>query len=292
MATTAVGSQASLLPSCAAHFSRTLHESCNPSSVSVRAALQSCKSFKPRPSSSLRASTASWSSASSSFQGRLCLVLTCPNGEWREKRRSGVRASLLGVGAPEALVIGVVALLVFGPKGLAEVARTLGKSLRAFQPTIKELQQVSREFKATLEQEIGLDEIRNPSPNDSLPKSRSRPNSVSSTPTSMPSTLEAPSSAPKTEDGPAQPKPYTTEDYVRITEDQTNAFVTEEQRKASAASAWGGSPPVENGAETSSEGQADTSADSSSNESSEPSQVGSTPTEPIGNPTGNGSPKP
>lgn len=32
-----------------------------------------------------------------------------------------IRASLFGVGAPEALVIGVVALLVFGPKGLAEV---------------------------------------------------------------------------------------------------------------------------------------------------------------------------
>jgi len=29
---------------------------------------------------------------------------------------------LFGVGAPEALVIGVVALLVFGPKGLAEVS--------------------------------------------------------------------------------------------------------------------------------------------------------------------------
>jgi hypothetical protein len=33
-----------------------------------------------------------------------------------------VYASLFGVGAPEALVIGVVALLVFGPKGLAEVS--------------------------------------------------------------------------------------------------------------------------------------------------------------------------
>lgn len=32
-----------------------------------------------------------------------------------------VHASLFGVGAPEVLVIGVVALLVFGPKGLAEV---------------------------------------------------------------------------------------------------------------------------------------------------------------------------
>jgi TatA/E family protein of Tat protein translocase len=74
-----------------------------------------------------------------------------------------VQASLLGVGAPEVLVIGVVALLVFGPKGLAEVARTLGNSLRAFQPTIRELQQVSKEFKSTLEQEIGLDELSNPS---------------------------------------------------------------------------------------------------------------------------------
>lgn len=34
----------------------------------------------------------------------------------------GVYASLFGVGAPEVLVIGVVALLVFGPKGLAEVS--------------------------------------------------------------------------------------------------------------------------------------------------------------------------
>lgn len=37
-------------------------------------------------------------------------------------------------------MIGVVALLVFGPKGLAEVARNLGKTLKTFQPTIKELQ--------------------------------------------------------------------------------------------------------------------------------------------------------
>lgn len=33
------------------------------------------------------------------------------------------------------------------------------------------------------------------------------------------------------EEGSAQPKPYTTEDYVRITEDQAKAFVSEEQRK-------------------------------------------------------------
>ncbi|XP_073035227.1 sec-independent protein translocase protein TATB, chloroplastic-like [Primulina eburnea] len=82
-------------------------------------------------------------------------------------KAKGVYASLFGVGAPEALVIGVVALLVFGPKGLAEVARNLGKTLRAFQPTIRELQAISREFKSTLEREIGLDETDNQMPRPS-----------------------------------------------------------------------------------------------------------------------------
>lgn len=193
-----------------------------------------------------------------------------------------MQASLLGVGAPEALVIGVVALLVFGPKGLAEVARTLGKSLRAFQPTIKELQQVSREFKATLEQEIGLDELRNPSPYDSPPTSTpARPNSTS-LPTTLSATEAPPAAAPKTEESPAPPKPYTTEDYMRVTEEQAKALVPEEQRKAAEAAAWGGAPPVKPvKAETSSEeGQAETT-----------SVVGSTPTEPIEKTSDNGSPK-
>ncbi len=36
-------------------------------------------------------------------------------------RPQRVQASFFGVGAPEALLVGVVALIVFGPKGLAEV---------------------------------------------------------------------------------------------------------------------------------------------------------------------------
>jgi len=77
-------------------------------------------------------------------------------------KRDGIttEASIFGVGAPEAFVIGVVALLVFGPKGLAEAARGLGQTLKAFQPTIRELQEVSTEFKNTLESEIGLEEMK------------------------------------------------------------------------------------------------------------------------------------
>jgi TatA/E family protein of Tat protein translocase len=70
--------------------------------------------------------------------------------------------SFFGVGAPEALVIGVVALVVFGPKGLADLAKQLGQTLRQFKPTIQELQEVSREFQETLSQEIGVDDITRP----------------------------------------------------------------------------------------------------------------------------------
>lgn len=41
-----------------------------------------------------------------------------------------------------------------------QAAKSLGKSLRGFAPTIRELAGVSNELKQTLEQEIGLDDIR------------------------------------------------------------------------------------------------------------------------------------
>ena len=36
----------------------------------------------------------------------------------------------------------------------AQIAKNLGQTLRAFQPTIKELQQVSQDFKSALDQEV------------------------------------------------------------------------------------------------------------------------------------------
>ena len=115
------------------------------------------------------------------------------------------------MGAPEALVIGVVALLVFGPKGLADIAKQLGATLRAFQPTIRELQEVSQEFKATLEDEIGLDEIRNPPPPVPRPQKRQEPSSVGA---------EAGGDAAAANE------------------------VTEEMKKAAADAAWGGEAPT------------------------------------------------
>ena len=46
--------------------------------------------------------------------------------------------SVFGVGLPEMAVIAVIGLLVFGPKKLPELGRTLGKTLKAFQSASQE----------------------------------------------------------------------------------------------------------------------------------------------------------
>ncbi|XP_020091396.1 sec-independent protein translocase protein TATB, chloroplastic isoform X2 [Ananas comosus] len=123
-----------------------------------------------------------------------------------------VYASLFGVGAPEALVIGVVALLVFGPKGLAEVARNLGKTLRAFQPTIRELQEVSRDFKNTLEREIGLDEVASSSSNYKSTQYMNNNQQAVADPNGKPANV-----------------PYSSEELLKVTEEQLASSATNAQ---------------------------------------------------------------
>ena len=48
--------------------------------------------------------------------------------------------NVFGIGLPEVAVIGAVALLVFGPKRLPELGRTLGKTLKGFQSASKEFE--------------------------------------------------------------------------------------------------------------------------------------------------------
>ena len=48
--------------------------------------------------------------------------------------------NVFGVGLPEIAVIGAIALLVFGPKRLPELGRTLGKTLKGFQSASKEFE--------------------------------------------------------------------------------------------------------------------------------------------------------
>ncbi len=57
--------------------------------------------------------------------------------------------NVFGIGLPEMAVIMVLALLVFGPKKLPEIGRSLGKAMRSFQDASKEFE---TEFKREAEQ--------------------------------------------------------------------------------------------------------------------------------------------
>ena len=57
--------------------------------------------------------------------------------------------NIFGIGLPEMGLIMIVALLVFGPKKLPEIGRSLGKTLRSFQDASKEFE---NEFKREAQQ--------------------------------------------------------------------------------------------------------------------------------------------
>jgi sec-independent protein translocase protein TatA len=56
--------------------------------------------------------------------------------------------NVFGIGLPEMILIFGLALLVFGPKKLPEIGKTLGKTIRGFQEASKEFEQ---EFKREAE---------------------------------------------------------------------------------------------------------------------------------------------
>jgi sec-independent protein translocase protein TatA len=55
------------------------------------------------------------------------------------------------IGMPELIIIFVIALIIFGPRKLPELGRSLGKSLAEFK-------RASNELRNTLEEEIRLEE--------------------------------------------------------------------------------------------------------------------------------------
>ena len=61
------------------------------------------------------------------------------------------------IGMPELIIILVIALIIFGPRKLPELGRSLGKS-------INEFKRASNELRNTLEEEIKVEESRQTAP--------------------------------------------------------------------------------------------------------------------------------
>ncbi len=76
------------------------------------------------------------------------------------------------IGMPELIVIFVIALIIFGPRKLPELGRSLGKS-------INEFKRASNELKSTLEEEIRVDEQRTAAKAPETPATHAPDSSVS-----------------------------------------------------------------------------------------------------------------
>ncbi|MDP1809435.1 MAG: twin-arginine translocase TatA/TatE family subunit [Actinomycetota bacterium] len=55
---------------------------------------------------------------------------------------------MFGLGIPELMVIGVIALIIFGPKRLPEIGKSVGQALREFK---KGAESVAKEVKSTVD---------------------------------------------------------------------------------------------------------------------------------------------
>ena len=73
------------------------------------------------------------------------------------------------IGMPELVVIFVIALIIFGPRKLPELGRSLGKSLGEFR-------RASNELRSSLEEEIRVEEQREqPRPRPAEPADDTHP---------------------------------------------------------------------------------------------------------------------
>ncbi|MDX2254454.1 MAG: TatA/E family twin arginine-targeting protein translocase [Pseudanabaenaceae cyanobacterium bins.39] len=86
--------------------------------------------------------------------------------------------NIFGIGLPEMILIMLVALLIFGPKKLPEIGRSMGKAIKGFQDA-------SREFESEFKREA--DRIEQ----EKLPTEPSKAEEVSSSSTEVKDEVKA-----------------------------------------------------------------------------------------------------
>ena len=67
---------------------------------------------------------------------------------------------LESIGTSELILIGIVALIIFGPRKLPQMARTIGKTMADFRKTTNEFKSTWEKEVATVETELQIKEIK------------------------------------------------------------------------------------------------------------------------------------
>jgi len=67
---------------------------------------------------------------------------------------------MFGLGFPELLLIFVIALVVFGPKKLPELGKSIGRAMAEFKKASDEFQESVREEMKEVEKTTGVEEIK------------------------------------------------------------------------------------------------------------------------------------
>ncbi|CAN6439534.1 unnamed protein product [Victoria cruziana] len=111
--------------------------------------------FPTQPPSSLCSANSRFFTSGSGVFLKRSTTLSLPR---RNSGGTGLQCHcIFGLGVPELVVIAGVAALVFGPKKLPEIGRSVGKTVRSFQEAAKEFESELKKDTAAIEETLTTD---------------------------------------------------------------------------------------------------------------------------------------